>query len=134
MTAEEGGRAMKERGIVVVLALALLSGIPARGQEKKEFADYKDMRAYLGELFQQKNYAEAAALLERVLDRFPANVMANTFNLAAARVYLGQNDKAVEALEDGLRRGAFYGLWDFGAPLWDPLRETPRFQAFLKAN
>jgi predicted esterase len=125
---------MKERGIVVVLVLALLSGIPARGQEKKVFADYRDMRAYLGELFQQKNYAEAAALLESVLDRFPANVMANTFNLAAARIYLGLNDKAVEALEEGLRRGIFYGLWDFGAPLWNPVRETPRFQVFLKAN
>lgn len=125
---------MKERGIVVVLLLGLLTGIAAGGQEKKEFADYRDMRAYLGELFQQKKYAEAAALLESVLDRYPANVIANTFNLAAARAYLGQSDKAVEALEDGLRRGIFYGLWDFGAPLWDPLRETPRFQAFLKAN
>jgi acetyl esterase/lipase len=125
---------MKERGIVVVILLGLLTGTAARGQEKNEFADYKDMRAYLGELFEQKNYAEAAALLESVLDRFPGNVVANTFNLAAARLYLGQNDKAVDALEDGLRRGIFYGLWDFIAEFWNPVRETPRFQAFLKAN
>jgi predicted esterase len=125
---------MKERGIVFVLLLGLLTGIAARGQEKKEFADYKEMRAYLGELFEQKKYAEAAALLESVLDRYPANVMANTFNLAAARLYLGLNDQAVGALEEGLRRGIFYGLWDFGAELWNPIRETPRFQAFLAAN
>jgi acetyl esterase/lipase len=125
---------MKDRWIVVMIVLSLLTGAPARGQEKKEFADYKEMRAYLGELFQLKKYAEAAALLESVMDRFPANVLANTFNLAAARVYLGENDKAVEALEEGHRRGVFFGLWDFIAEFWNPLRETPRFQAFLKAN
>jgi acetyl esterase/lipase len=118
----------------LVIVLGLLAGAFALAQEKRDFADYKEMRAYLGELFQQKKYAEAAALLESVLDRYPANVVANTFNLAAARVYLGQNDRAVEALEEGLRRGVFYGLWDFIAEFWDPIRETPRFQAFLKAN
>lgn len=125
---------MKDRWIAVVIVLGLLAGAPARGQEKKEFADYGEMRAYLGELFQQQKYAEAAALLESVFDRYPANVMANSYNLAAARVYLGQNDKAVEALEVGLRRGIFYGLWDFVTEFWNPIRETPRFQAFLKAN
>jgi len=125
---------MKQRWAVVMILLGLFSGAVLSGQEKKEFAGYKEMRAYLGELFEQKKYAEAAALLESVLDRYPANIMANTFNLAAARVYLGQNDQAVEALEDGLRRGVFYGLWDFGAEFWNPVRETPRFQAFLKAN
>jgi predicted esterase len=125
---------MKLGRTVFVIVLSLFSGAIILGQEKKEFADYREMRAYLGELFQQKKYAEAAALLESVLDRYPANVMANTFNLAAARVYLGRNENAVEALEEGLRRGVFFGLWDFGAPLWDPLRDTPRFQAFLLAN
>jgi predicted esterase len=125
---------MKQRWAVVVILLGLVSGTVLSGQEKKEFAGYKEMRAYLGELFQQKKYAEAAALLDSVLDRYPANVMANTFNLAAARIYLGQHDKAVEALEEGLRRGVFYGLWDFIAEFWNPVRDTPRFQAFLKAN
>jgi predicted esterase len=121
------------RAASVFLLCSLLGSVHA-GQAKKEFADYREMRAFLGELFQQKRYEEAAALLESVLDRFPANVLANTFNLAAARVYLGQPDKAVEALEEGHRRGVFYGLWDFIAELWGPLRGTPRFQAFLKAN
>ncbi len=125
---------MKKRLVVLGILLCSLVGTSAAGQEKKVFADYKEMRAHLGDLFEQKKYAEAAALLESVLDRFPDNLVANTFNLAAARVNLGENDKAVEALEEGLRRGVFYGLWDFFATFWDPLRETPRFQAFLKAN
>lgn len=124
---------MKRVAVLTVLAgsLALLF---AAAQERKAFADYKEMRAYLGELFQQKKYAEAAALLESVLDRFPENVLANTFNLAYARLLLNEPGKAVEALEEGHRRGVFYGLWDFTAKAWDPLRDLPRFRAFLEAN
>lgn len=125
---------MKDRWAIVVILLGLVSGTVLTGQTKTAFADYREMRVYLGRLFEQKKYAEAAALLESVFDRYPANVMANSYNLAAARVYLGQNDKAVEALEVGLRRGIFYGLWDFVTEFWNPIRETPRFQAFLKAN
>jgi dienelactone hydrolase len=126
---------MSKRGwTVLLIVLSLLPGAIVLAQETKDFADYKEMRAYLGELFQQKKYAEAAALLESVLDRYPANVLANTFNLAAARAYLGEADKAVDALEEGLRRGVFFGLWDFVGEFWDPIRETPRFRAFLEAN
>jgi predicted esterase len=125
---------MNKRLVLVSLILCSWSWVSLLGQEKREFADYKEMRAYLGELFQQKKYAEAAALLESVLDRFPENVLANTFNLAAARAYLGDAEKAVLALEEGHRRGVFYGLWDFTAKFWDPIRDTPRFQAFLTAN
>lgn len=125
---------MKERPKALAFLLCSLFGLFLAGQEKKEFSDYQEMRAHLGELFQQKRYAEAATLLESVLDRFPANVLANTYNLAAARAYLGDTDKAVQALEEGHRRGVFYGLWDFAAAFWDPIRGTPRFQAFMKAN
>ena len=125
---------MTQRPIALAVALMLFAGGVVLGQEQKEFAGYKDMRAYLGELFEQKKYAEAAALLESVLDRYPDKVMANSYNLAAARVTLGQTGKAVEALEEGLRRGVFYGLWDFTAGFWDPLRGMPRFEAFLAAN
>lgn len=124
----------KRRWIVLIIVLSLLPGAIVLAQEKKDFADYKEMRVYLGELFQQKKYAEAAALLEGVLDGYPANVLANSFNLAAARVYLGEADRAVDALEEGLRRGVFYGLWDFVGEFWNPIRETPRFRAFLEAN
>jgi predicted esterase len=124
---------LKKKIVLVVLLCSFLLG-PVLAQERKEFADYKEMRAYLGELFQQKKHAEAAALLESVLDRFPANVLANTFNLAYARTFLGDPDKVVEALEEGHRRGVFYGLWDFTAKAWDPFRDRPRFRAFLEAN
>lgn len=123
----------KLRAVLIVVVFSVLLG-SVQAQERKEFADYKEMRAYLGELFQQNKHAEAAALLESVLDRFPANVLANTFNLAYARTFLGDPDKVVEALEEGHRRGIFYGLWDFTAQAWDPFRDRPRFRAFLEAN
>jgi predicted esterase/photosystem II stability/assembly factor-like uncharacterized protein len=123
--------------LVIVLTLmlgTLLSPLAAGGQDKREQGTYQEMRAYLGELFQQQKYAEAAAMLERVLDRFPDNVRANTFNLAATRALMGQPDKAIDALEDGLRRGVFYGKWDFDAEAWATVKQQSRFPAFFQAN
>ncbi len=126
---------MKRFVIVLTLVLgALASPLAAGGQDKREQGTYAEMRAYLGELFEQKRYAEAAAMLERVLDRFPDNVRANTFNLAAARALMGQPDKAIDALEDGLRRGVFYSKWDFEAEAWAIVKQQPRFPAFFQAN
>jgi predicted esterase len=125
---------MKKIVAVVFLLSVFLTGMSVFGQEKREFADYQEMRAYLGELFNQKKYAEAAALLESVLDRFPDNVLANTYNLATARIMLGDIDKAVAALEEGHRRGLFYGLWVFEADPWKQARGNARFEAALKEN
>jgi predicted esterase len=125
---------MKKIVVILSIVLCSLPWASLRGQEKREFGSYQEMREYLGELFQQKKYGEAASLLESVLDRFPDNVLANTYNLAAARVYLGEADKAIQALEEGHRRGAFYGVWDFAAELWDPIKRSPRFETFQKAN
>ncbi len=125
---------MKKTFVAMSLVLFMSAGPAVTAQEKPTFANYQDMRAHLGQLFEQKKYAEAAALLESVLDLFPENVLANTFNLAAARAYLGEADKAVAALEEGHRRGVFYGTWDFGAALWAPVKGSPRFDVFWKAN
>lgn len=125
---------MKKTIIGLGVLVCLLAPAALRSQEKRDFGNYKEMREHLGELFKAEKYAEAAALLERVLDRFPENVMANTYNLALARLFLGDADKAVEALEEGHRRGIFYGLWDFNGKHWEPAKNTPRFAAFLKEN
>jgi predicted esterase len=126
--------AMKKIFVALTIVLCSAAFIPLQGQEKREFTSYTEMREYLGQLFDQKKYAEAAGLLESVLDRFPDNLLANTFNLAAARLYQGDVDKTIQALEEGHRRGVFYGVWDFGAEIWDKVRNLPRFEAFLKTN
>lgn len=125
---------MKKTLVAIAVVQFILAGPAVAAQEKPAFSNYKDMRAHLGQLFEQKKYAEAASLLESVLDLFPENVLANTFNLAVARAYLGEADKAVAALEEGHRRGVFYGIWDFGAELWATVKASPRFDAFWKEN
>jgi len=125
---------MKKSFVILGIVICSLSWASLASQKKTEFGSYKEMRDYLGELFEQKKYEEAASLLESVLDRFPDNVLANTYNLAIAHVYLGDADKAMQALEEGHRRGIFYGIWDFGAKLWDLIKNSPRYEAFLKAN
>jgi predicted esterase len=124
------------RKIIIILCLAafLPAGSPGAAQEKREFTSYKEMREYLGDLYNQKKYAEAAALLESVLDRFPDNVLANTLNLATMRLFQGDIEKAMTALEEGHRRGVFYGLWDFNGEIWAPLRKQGRYEAFQKEN
>jgi len=125
---------MKNTFVAMSIVLFIAARPAVTAQEKPAFANYQDMRAHLGQLFEQKKYAEAASLLESVLDLFPENVLANTYNLAAARAYLGEADKAVAALEEGHRRGVFYGTWDLGAELWTPVKSSSRFDAFWKAN
>jgi len=125
---------MKKTLAILGIVLCTLPLASLQGQEKREFGSYKEMRAFLGELFNQKKYEEAASLMESVLDRFPDNVLANAYNLALARLFAGDSEKAIRALEEGHRRGVFYGLWDFAAELWDPVKSSPRFEAFLKEN
>lgn len=116
---------------LVLIALVLFSGAV---QEKKTFATYREMRANLGELVNGQKWAEAAALLESVLDQFPDNVAANTYNLSFCRLSQGDAEKAMAALEEGHRRGVFFGLWDFDFNVWAPLKKHDRFAAFEKEN
>jgi predicted esterase/ketosteroid isomerase-like protein len=125
---------MKRVSVILSIVLAALWPMSAAAQDKREQGTYAEMREYLGELVQQKQYAGAAAMLERALDRFPDHVRENTFNLAWARVQMGEGDKAMDALEKGLRRGIFYGIWDFDADAMAPLRKHARFPAFWKQN
>ncbi|MFO7733964.1 MAG: tetratricopeptide repeat protein [Candidatus Aminicenantes bacterium] len=125
---------MKKATTLLGILLCLCSAATLQGRDQKDFATYAEMRGHLGNLFKEKRYEEAAALLESVLDKFPDNIVANTCNLALARLYQGDAGKALRALEEGHRRGIFYGLWDFDAKLWAPVKGLPGFDAFLKEN
>jgi len=125
---------MKKYLPILGIVLVFLISAALEGQEKREFGTYEEMKEYLGELFRQEKYAEAASLLESVLDRFPDNVASNTYNLALARLSMGDNERAVLALEEGHRRGIFYAIWYLTAKQWEPLKGLPRFEAVLKEN
>jgi acetyl esterase/lipase len=103
-------------------------------EDTQEFSSYQEMRSYLGELFKQKKYEEAAQLLERVKDSYPDHTLSNSFNLAVCRVLLKDNDKAVEALEFAHEKDQWFNIYTFRQSLWDPLRDDKDFQKILARN
>ncbi len=122
---------------VLVLLLAWLafgSGPTAKQSETKQFARYPEMRQYLGELYEQKKFKEAAALLEAHLDKFPENLRANAFNLALMYMNLGEKEKAVGGLNNALDRGVWFGKYAFYGDIWAPLKDLPSFKAFSERN
>jgi acetyl esterase/lipase len=60
--------------------------------------------------------------------------MANTFNLALMYAMLGNGEEAVRALEDGHRRGIFYGKWSLQGAPWDTLSRFAGFRRVLARN
>ena len=91
-------------------------------QAELVFGTYEEMRGVVVDLFGQQRYAEAAAILAGAVPRYPDHVLANTFNLALMYTSMGDMEEAVRALEDGHRRGIFYGKWTFDGAPWDTLR------------
>ena len=95
------------------------------------FNTYAEMRQKIGELYQQGEYAQAAEILAWGLNQFPDSMLANAYNLAACQAMMGQAEKAVESLLYGLDHGIWYGQWDFGFEMWNPLKELPAFQTVV---
>jgi len=76
------------RRLILVLAVVAgtLSPLVAGPQDRREQGTHAEMRASLGELFERKKYAEAAAMLERVLARFPDDVRSTVASSSALAV------------------------------------------------
>jgi serine/threonine-protein kinase len=52
--------------------------------------------------------------------------------VATIYVALGDNDRAFEYLQKGFEERAGWMLWLRVDPVWNPLRDDPRFSALLK--
>ncbi|MDH4196539.1 MAG: hypothetical protein OEW05_03940, partial [Candidatus Aminicenantes bacterium] len=121
--------------LILLLAWLAFGSSPAAQQdETKQFARYPEMRQYFGELYEQKKFKEAAALIEAHLDKFPENLRANAFNLALMYLELGEKEKAVGGLNYGLDRGVWFGKYAFYDDAWAPLKDLPSFKAFSERN
>lgn len=118
-------------GLILLLGAG---GILLFGIQDEAPSSYAEMRARLGELYQQQKYGEAAELLDRALTGFPEHLKANTFNLGLMCSHLQQYDRGVKSLLYGLEHGIWYGLYDFTHALWDPYRERPDFLDFMDKN
>jgi len=107
---------------------------PAGQSETRQFARYPEMRQYLGELYEQKKFKEAVALLEAHLDKFPENLRSNAYNLALMYLNLGEKERAVGGLNYGLDHGVWFGKYSFFGDVWAPLKDLPSFKAFAERN
>ncbi len=102
--------------------------------KEEEYSDYQKMRGRVGELFGLKEYEAAADILKRHIDQFPDHVMANTYNLSLAAAMQQDAESAIYWLEEGLRRGIFFGIWAFEDEVWGFLADQPRFKVLVEAN
>ena len=100
---------MKKLCLIAWIIMTVLMSIEGQEQKDQRFATYQEMRAHAMKLYQQKDYAEAAEILEKALTQFPDHLHANTFNLALMHVLLKDPDKALKTLENALDQGVFYG-------------------------
>ena len=116
-----------------LLILAWLLPFLAISVEAQE-RSYREMRAEVVQLYTQERFAEAAEILESVLDLYPDNLMANSFNLALMRLRLEEYDRSIEALEYGLDHGIWYGDYQLLGEDWDPLKERSSWSAFERRN
>ncbi len=123
------------RTFTAVLIMGILcAGIGRPFPQEKEYATYSEMRDQLGKLYQQKKFHEAARLIERHMDRFPENRMANSYNLALVCLHLGDYEKSLRTLRAAVDQGLWFGKYSFEDPLWEPMKRREGFVEFEKAN
>lgn len=88
---------------------------------------YTEMRARVVQLFHSDQFTEAVEILKDALERYPDHLEANAYNLALCYAAQGAPQEAMEALQYGLDRGVWYGIWVFEGPLWQSVRDLPAF-------
>jgi len=119
---------------IIVLLLVVYVGLAFGQEETKEFKNYQEMRGYIGSLFQQQKYEEAARILENHLARFPDHLEANAYNLALVYGRLKQYQEAINALRYALDRDIWFNKYAFGAEFWEPFKEMKEFKKLLDRN
>lgn len=116
-----------------LLGSCVLSGVSQ--QKEFQFANYQDMRKYVGKLYSQKRYSEAVDVLNDALARFPDHLHANAYNLALMYGHLGKYEKGIKVMQYALEHGIWFGKYDFAnEEIWRPYKELSSFKAFLNQN
>lgn len=126
---------MKKSVCLILFLLGCLLYAGFAQQDEVRFSDYHEMRKYVGELYSQKKYAEAAEVLKDALARFPENLHANAYNLALMYGHLSEPEKGVKVLLYALEHGVWFGKYDFfNEELWGPYKKLDSFKIFQKQN
>jgi predicted esterase len=125
---------MKKPIIVAALLLIACASFGGQEQKKQQFTTYQEMRAHIGKLYQEQKYREAAEILKKALTQFPDHLNANAFNLALMYVQMGENEKALKALEYGIEKGVWFGKYALANEIWAPLEELEEYKVFKEKN
>ncbi len=121
--------------LIMIILLLTASIVYSQEQGKKyDFSGYPEMRKYFGKVYQEKNYMEAAKVLEWALEKYPKNILANSFNLAFTYNHLKEYDKGIKALQYALDNGIWFNKWAFERKAWDGYKKNEKFQNILDRN
>ena len=117
---------------VVFLLLAALSCAAATQDDPEK--QYQEFRGRLIEMYNAKQYAEGAKLIEENYDRFPDKATAMSYNMALFCVHLEDYDRAIAYLTKVHEKGQFFNIYAFQNEFWAPLRANERFEAVIARN
>jgi predicted esterase len=94
--------------------------------------EFLDIQSRLFEFYNQKKYEDALAVAEEAVSRFPERRDRTSFWVACLQTRLGENDKAVESLRQGLRGGVWWSEhWLLGDADLLPLHDREDFKELL---
>jgi len=122
--------------IIILLCFFIVVAL-SYGQNQeiiKTFTNYYDLREYFGSLYQQEKYKEAAAILEKHLDRFPDHIEANAFNLAFTYIQLEAYEKSMKTIQYALDSRIWFNIYAFDHEAWEPVKKLKNFQNILSRN
>jgi predicted esterase len=126
---------MKKTVCLILLLLGYLSYSGSAQKEEVQFSSYQEMRKHVGDLYSQKKYREASAILSESLARFPDHLYANSYNLALMYGHLGEHEKGVRILLNCLEHGLWFGKYAFyNEEAWEAYKKQKNFQIFLEKN
>jgi len=83
-------------------------------------------------LYLEKKYADSLKVASEAAKRFPDKAARTTFWIACLNARLGRLDEAFEALNEGLRKGAWWHEDTLSDADLDPIRRTPEFDRIRK--
>lgn len=98
-------------------------------------ATFAQVRRKVLALHAAGDYAAALEVARAAADRYPQAADRTTYWVACLLARLGEPEAAIEALEDGSRRGLWWPPDAIGAdPDLEPLRDDERFRAIVEAG
>lgn len=116
-----------------ILALFLLVYIFVGVMGQSQFNSYEELRQKAIEMLKEEKVKEAAELFLLEQDNFPDKQFNITINLAMIYKELNEDEKIIDVLLDGNKRGVIYHI-NYDSPNFKYLENNERYIDFLEKN